>query len=69
MVALARALDVDLSRVNALGGALAYGHPFGASGARLVAQGLAVLRARGARTLVAVAAHPRGAGAIVLEAM
>lgn len=37
-IAFARSLDLDLDRINAGGGAIVRGHPFGASGAVLVAR-------------------------------
>lgn len=37
----------DLSKVNVDGGAIAYGHPIGASGARIIMHTIQVLRARG----------------------
>jgi acetyl-CoA C-acetyltransferase len=51
VVALAamRALDLDPSAVNVHGGAIALGHPIGASGARVLVTLLAALEARGAR--------------------
>jgi len=50
-VALAwqRELDADLSRVNVNGGAIALGHPLGATGARLMTSLLHELERRGAR--------------------
>ncbi|HMR12008.1 MAG TPA: 3-oxoadipyl-CoA thiolase, partial [Polyangiaceae bacterium] len=36
-LACLRGLDLDEERVNVLGGAIALGHPIGASGARIVA--------------------------------
>ena len=36
MLAWQRELDADLSKVNVNGGAVALGHPLGASGARLM---------------------------------
>jgi len=44
-----RALDFDWDRVNVNGGAIALGHPIGASGARVVATLLYELRRRGGR--------------------
>jgi len=44
-----RALGFDWSRVNVNGGAIALGHPIGASGARIVATLLHELRRRGGR--------------------
>jgi 3-oxoadipyl-CoA thiolase len=44
-----RELHLDLDKVNVNGGAIAIGHPLGASGARLVATLLREMRRRGAR--------------------
>jgi 3-oxoadipyl-CoA thiolase len=44
-----RELHLDLDKVNVNGGAIAIGHPLGASGARLVATLLHEMRRRGAR--------------------
>ncbi|MGH2456310.1 MAG: thiolase family protein [Candidatus Limnocylindria bacterium] len=44
-----RELDLDPERVNVNGGAIAIGHPLGASGARLVATLMHEMRRRGAR--------------------
>lgn len=43
-LACLRGLDLDPSRVNVRGGAIALGHPIGASGARIVATLLGVMR-------------------------
>ncbi|MDI4657021.1 thiolase family protein [Xanthobacter autotrophicus] len=53
-------LGLDPARVNAQGGALARGHPIGASGAVLAVRAFHRLRAAGGRALVAIA----GAGGI-----
>ncbi|MGH7523581.1 MAG: thiolase family protein, partial [Gemmatimonadales bacterium] len=45
-----RALGWDLARVNVNGGAIALGHPIGASGARVLATLLYAMKDRGART-------------------
>jgi acetyl-CoA C-acetyltransferase len=45
-----RALGLDPERVNVNGGAIALGHPIGASGARVVVTLLNALRQRGLRT-------------------
>jgi acetyl-CoA C-acetyltransferase len=45
-----RALGMDAERVNVRGGAVALGHPIGASGARVLVTLLAALRDRGAQT-------------------
>ena len=48
-LACIRGLDLDPARVNVNGGAIALGHPIGASGARIVATLVHAMRARGAR--------------------
>ena len=52
-VAVMRELGLDPARVNVNGGAVALGHPIGASGARILTTLLYALRARGARRGVA----------------
>jgi acetyl-CoA C-acetyltransferase len=49
VVANGRALGLDWERLNVHGGAIALGHPIGASGARVLVTLLAALRQRGAR--------------------
>jgi len=46
-LAVAGELEMDMSRVNVNGGAIALGHPLGATGAKLTAQLIHELRARG----------------------
>jgi acetyl-CoA C-acetyltransferase len=46
-VAVGRELGLDASRVNTRGGAVALGHPIGASGARVLTTLIYALRARG----------------------
>jgi acetyl-CoA acetyltransferase len=48
-VACLRELELDPSRVNVNGGAIALGHPLGMSGARLATMLVHELRARGGR--------------------
>jgi 3-oxoadipyl-CoA thiolase len=48
-LACVRALELDPAKVNVNGGAIALGHPIGASGARIVATLLHAMRARGAK--------------------
>jgi acetyl-CoA C-acetyltransferase len=48
-LAVAREVGLDLSRVNVNGGAVALGHPIGASGARILVTLLHALASRGAR--------------------
>jgi acetyl-CoA C-acetyltransferase len=46
-LAVARELGLDLAKVNTRGGAIALGHPIGASGARILTTLIHALRARG----------------------
>lgn len=63
-------MDLDPERVNVLGGAVAIGHPIGATGARLVVTLLNVLRAKkGKFGVAAVCNGGGGASAMVLERM
>jgi acetyl-CoA C-acetyltransferase len=64
-----RDLGVDLERVNVNGGAVALGHPVGASGARLVGTLTYELRRRGGgRGLAAICSGGGQGDAIVIEA-
>jgi acetyl-CoA acetyltransferase len=49
VLACARELDLDLERLNVNGGAIALGHPLGASGARLLGTLIYEMRRRGAQ--------------------
>jgi len=49
VIAWAKDLDADLSKVNVNGGAIALGHPLGATGARLMTTLLHELERRGGR--------------------
>jgi acetyl-CoA C-acetyltransferase len=49
VLAWQRDLDADLARVNVNGGAIALGHPIGATGARLMTSLLHELERRGGR--------------------
>jgi acetyl-CoA C-acetyltransferase len=53
VLAAVQALDLDPARVNVNGGAIALGHPIGASGARVLVTLLAALEQRGLRRGVA----------------
>jgi acetyl-CoA C-acetyltransferase len=53
VLAAVQALDLDPARVNVHGGAIALGHPIGASGARVLVTLLAALEQRGLRRGVA----------------
>ena len=48
-LAVIRMLDIDMARVNVNGGAIALGHPIGASGARILTTLAYAMRARGVR--------------------
>ncbi|MCZ4537540.1 acetyl-CoA C-acyltransferase [Gordonia terrae] len=52
VLAWSREFGVDVDRVNVNGGAIALGHPLGASGARLATTGLNALQQRGGRYLL-----------------
>ena len=45
-------LKIDLAKMNVRGGAIALGHPLGATGARQIVTGLSECRRRGARVLL-----------------
>lgn len=61
-------LGLDPSRVNVFGGAVALGHPVGASGARIICTLLTVLKAKGAKYGAAgICNGGGGASAIVIE--
>jgi acetyl-CoA C-acetyltransferase len=65
-IASQRALGLDASRVNVLGGALALGHPLGCSGARVVVTLLDALRLAGGGRGVAALCGGGGQGAAVI---
>jgi acetyl-CoA C-acetyltransferase len=68
-VASARDLGIDADRVNVNGGAVALGHPIGASGARLVLTLAYELRRRGGGTGVAALCGGGGQGdALIIRA-
>jgi acetyl-CoA C-acetyltransferase len=70
MLGCCRGLELDLAKVNVHGGAIALGHPIGASGARVLVTLLYALRRRDAR--LGVAALCLGGGnavAMVVERM
>jgi acetyl-CoA acyltransferase len=61
--------EVDMDRFNVLGGSIAYGHPFAATGARMITQTLHELRRRGGGLALTTACAAGGLGAaMVLEA-
>ncbi|HET7815513.1 MAG TPA: thiolase family protein [Candidatus Baltobacteraceae bacterium] len=62
----AKRLGLDPSDVNKLGGAVALGHPIGASGARIIGSAIHQLRARGGGLAVAAICSGGGQGDAVL---
>jgi acetyl-CoA acyltransferase 2 len=69
-LAVERELGLDRARTNVDGGAIAVGHPLGASGARLTLHLLHALRHRGKRFGIASACIGGGQGqAVVVEAL
>jgi acetyl-CoA C-acetyltransferase len=66
VIACARDLELDLDRVNVHGGAIAIGHPIGASGARIVATLLHEMRRRRARRGLATLCISGGQGIAAL---
>ena len=67
-LAVARELGLDLAKVNTRGGAIALGHPIGASGARLLTTLIYALRARGGGKGIAALCIGGGMGiAMVVE--
>lgn len=61
--------EVDRSILNVNGGSIAYGHPFGATGARVISQALHELKRRGGGLALTTACAAGGIGAaMVLEA-
>lgn len=69
-LAVERELGLDRERTNVDGGAVALGHPLGASGARITAHLLHALRRRGGRYGLGAACIGGGQGvAVVLEAL
>jgi acetyl-CoA C-acetyltransferase len=67
-LAVLRELKLDAQKVNVLGGAIALGHPIGASGARILVTLVHALRARGQRYGVAALCIGGGQGvAMVVE--
>jgi 3-oxoadipyl-CoA thiolase len=65
-VACERGLDLDPARVNVNGGAIALGHPVGASGARIAVTLVHAMQARGAKVGLATLCVGLGQGMAVL---
>lgn len=60
--------EVDMDKFNVLGGSIAYGHPFAATGARMITQTLHELQRRGGGLALTTACAAGGLGAaMVLE--
>ncbi|PSV99122.1 acetyl-CoA C-acyltransferase FadI [Photobacterium iliopiscarium] len=61
--------DIDMDKFNVLGGSIAYGHPFAATGARMIIQTLHELQRRGGGFALNTACAAGGLGAaMILEA-
>ncbi|PLR34406.1 acetyl-CoA C-acyltransferase FadI [Chimaeribacter coloradensis] len=58
--------EVDPEKFNVLGGSIAYGHPFAATGARMITQMLHELRRRGGRFGLTTACAAGGLGAAMI---
>jgi acetyl-CoA C-acetyltransferase len=70
ILAVAKELDIDQSKLNVNGGAIALGHPLGASGTRLVLTVLYELRRRKQRYGLASACIGGGQGiAMIVESL
>jgi acetyl-CoA C-acetyltransferase len=69
-IANMKLMDLDINRVNVHGGAVALGHPIGASGARIILSLINVLRAKNATLgMASICNGGGGASAIVIERM
>lgn len=68
MIANQRLLNLDMNKVNRYGGAIALGHPLGASGARILCTLISVLLQEGGRYgIAAICNGGGGASAMVIE--
>lgn len=68
ILSMQQILSVDLSKVNVYGGAVALGHPIGASGARIITTLISALKQEGGKYGVAAICNGGGgASAIVIE--
>lgn len=69
-LACLRGLELDIDRVNLHGGAIALGHPLGATGARITGKAAALLKQSGGRYAIATQCIGGGQGvATLLEAV
>jgi acetyl-CoA C-acetyltransferase len=64
-VLLRRSLEIPYEKINVFGGAIALGHPIGASGARILVTLLNALRQQGKRRGIASLCHGTGGGTAV----
>jgi len=58
--------EIDMERFNVLGGSIAYGHPFAATGARMITQTLRELKRRGGGLALTTACAAGGLGAAMI---
>ncbi|WP_321463920.1 acetyl-CoA C-acyltransferase FadI [uncultured Vibrio sp.] len=58
--------DIDMDKFNVLGGSIAYGHPFAATGARMMTQTLRELKRRGGGIALNTACAAGGLGAAMI---
>lgn len=58
--------EIDMDKFNVLGGSLAYGHPFAATGGRIITQTINELRRRGGGIALTTACAAGGLGAAML---
>ncbi|MDV6315527.1 acetyl-CoA C-acyltransferase FadI [Idiomarina sp. HP20-50] len=58
--------DIDMDKFNVLGGSIAYGHPFAATGTRMITQTLNELRRRGGGVGLTTACAAGGLGAAMI---
>jgi len=69
-IASIRDLDLDISKVNVDGGAIAIGHPLGATGARITGKAAQVLKREGGRYALSTQCSGGGQGiATIMEAV
>ncbi|EJO9873452.1 acetyl-CoA C-acyltransferase FadI [Vibrio vulnificus] len=58
--------EIDMDKFNVLGGSIAYGHPFAATGARMMTQTLRELKRRGGGLALSTACAAGGLGAAMI---
>lgn len=58
--------EINMEKFNVLGGSIAYGHPFAATGARMVTQTLNELHRRGGGLALTTACAAGGLGAAMI---